>query len=330
MKTNILTIAMGLSDQDLLVHIDALASTERETTAELVAHLAALELRPSLYAAQGYGSLFDYCTQALRLSEDAACNRIQVTRVCRCFPVILDRLAAGYLTLSSLRTLGPHLTAENHEAVLARAANRRRGEIEALVAELAPKPDVVASVRKLPVRKKTSPWPGLLGSLASDPPVSPPSDAVATTGGLLEAGPGTPPGAAAFVESNLAPLSRTQRPIIKASAPSRYRVQFTIGQASHDKLRRLQSLLRREIPNGDPGIIFERMLDVYLEKVEKAKMGETKRPRASSPAEGPRADGPREEQADSAEGVAPRRGTVRLRIRRGPPVWRARIPGAPS
>ena len=80
MTTNILTIALALPDDDLLSHIDRLACTEREASAELVAHLAALELRPSLHAARGYGSLFAYCTEALHLSEDAACNRIAPVR----------------------------------------------------------------------------------------------------------------------------------------------------------------------------------------------------------------------------------------------------------
>lgn len=294
MKTNILTIAIALSDQDLLARIEALAGSERQTAAELVAHLAALELRPSLYAAQGYGSLFDYCTQALRLSEDVACNRIQITRACRRFPVILDLLATGAVSLRSLRVLGPHLTAENHVAVLARAANRRRGDIDALVAELAPKPDVVASVRKVPVQKGTAP--------PSAPPTSP-SPAAAGAEETAALVFDVPPDAAAFMVTSppgpevstggsthastphieaigsLASVPSPQRPIIQASAPNRYRVQFTIGQESHDKLRRLQALLRREVPNGDPGILFERMLDAYLEKVEKAKLGETTRPR---------------------------------------------------
>ena len=79
-------LASGLSDHDLLARIAALAGKERETSAELVAHLAALDARPSLYAAQGHGSLFSYCTQVLRLSEDAACNRIDAARACRRFP----------------------------------------------------------------------------------------------------------------------------------------------------------------------------------------------------------------------------------------------------
>ena len=77
-SSNILDIAVALSDRDLLARIPVLAAHER--AAELVAHLAALRLRPSLYAAQGYGSLFAYCRHALRLSEDAASNRIHAAR----------------------------------------------------------------------------------------------------------------------------------------------------------------------------------------------------------------------------------------------------------
>ena len=110
MNTNSLAIAVALSDEELLTRILALAGTEREATSELVAHLAALDSRPAAYAAKGYGSLFAYCIEALRLSEDAACNRIEAARACRRFPVILDLLASGSLTLTSVRLLARHLT----------------------------------------------------------------------------------------------------------------------------------------------------------------------------------------------------------------------------
>src|SRR5712691_9821530 len=132
MSMNTLALASGLSDHDLL------------------ARIGVLDTRPALYAAAGRGSLFTYCTEALRLSEDATCNRIQAARACRDFPVILEALASGAMSLTSVRILRPHLTPENHEAVLARASGRSRREIEALVAELAPRPDVPSSVRKLP------------------------------------------------------------------------------------------------------------------------------------------------------------------------------------
>ena len=72
MNTNMLVVASSLSDHDLLDRTATLAGHERETSAELIAHLAVLDARPSLYAAQGCGSLFGYCTQVLWLSEEAA------------------------------------------------------------------------------------------------------------------------------------------------------------------------------------------------------------------------------------------------------------------
>src|SRR6185503_10125383 len=231
------------------------AATEREASVQLVAHLAALDSRPAVYAAEGFGSIFAYCREALRLSEDAACNRIEAARACRRFPPILELLASGALTLTSVRLLARHLTPENHEAVLARASDRSRREIEALVAELAPRPDVAPSIRKLP---------------ASAPaPVSAPGLPAMT--GPAESAVVTP-----------APLPSPRRPVIENTSPDRYRVQFTFGKESHDKLRRLQDLLRREIPNGDPAAIVDRALTLLLEKVEKQKRGGLTRPSTSA------------------------------------------------
>jgi len=267
MNTNMLAVASSLSDHDLLDRIAALAGKEREASAELVAHLAALDARPSLYAARGFGSLFNYCTEALHLSEDAACNRIIAARACLRFPAILESLASGAMSLTSVRLLHRHLTGENHEAVLTRASGRSRREIEALVAELAPRPDVPTSVRKLPTPART---------LVSDPaPVA--AAAIDASDPRPVAGP--------------MPHPPTRRPAIENTSPERYRVQFTIGKESHDRLRRLQALLRREIPNGDPGAIVERALALLLERVEGAKVGATKKPRPSRPIR-PGTDGP--------------------------------------
>jgi len=264
MNTNMLAVASSLSDHDLLDRIATLAGKEREASAELVAHLAALDERPSLYAAHGFGSLFNYCTEALCLSEDAACNRIIAARACRRFPVILELLACGAMSLTSVRLLHRHLTPENHQDILARAGGRSRRKIEALVAELAPRPDVATSVRKVPTPVRT---------LALDPvPVAATPRAAETAV------------SAATDVSDLRPVvgptphPPTRRPIIENTAPERYHVQFTIGEESHDRLRRLQALLRREIPDGDAGVIVERALALLLEKVERAKVGGSTNP----------------------------------------------------
>src|SRR5882724_11966321 len=271
MNTNLLALASDLSDQDLLARIAALAGKEREASVELVAHLAELDTRPSLYAAHGHGSLFTYCTEVLRLSEDAACNRIHAARACRRFPVILDALASGALSLTSVRMVSPHLTPENHQAVLARPSGRSRREIEALVAEVAPRPDVPSSIRKVP--GVTPSAPTALSATASRAIEMKPTTVMA---------PESVPPMSAPVSAPAA-LPATRRPIIETTSPERYRVQFTIGKESHDKLRRLQTLLRREIPDGDPGAIVDRALTLLLEKVEKTKLGRAAGPRRRRP-----------------------------------------------
>jgi hypothetical protein len=273
MMTNILLTASALSDQDLLARLEVLAFKEREASVELVAHLAALDSRPSLFAAHGFSSLFSYCTQALRLSEDAACNRIEAARACRRFPLSLELLASGSLTLTSVRLLAKHLTEENHQSVLLKARDRSRREIEVLVAELSPRPDVPSTVRKLPGRTTTpppspGPEPVLAGPVSAGP--APAMTSVPSTQAVAIApSPSAPPA--------------TPRPFVQALAPERYRVQFTIGKETHEKLRRLQALLRREIPDGDPAVLFDRALTVLLEKVERTKLGATAKPRPDRP-----------------------------------------------
>ncbi len=66
--------------------------------------------------------------------------------------LLLEMLADGRLHLSAIARLAPHLTEANREMVLRRAVHRSKREIGELVAELAPRPDVSASIRKLPER----------------------------------------------------------------------------------------------------------------------------------------------------------------------------------
>lgn len=265
MNTNLIALASELPDHDLLARIAALAANEREATVELLAHLAALDSRPSLYASEGYGSLFSYCTHVLHLSEDAACARIHVARACRLFPMILDLLASGALSLTSVRRLLDHLTPENHEAVLRRASGRSCRDVEGLVAELAPRPDACSSVRRLPASREATTQATTLPIAATAP--EPP--------GL--------PGAVSPHPAPVLPLPPQRRPIIETTSPERYRIQFTVGKETHDKLRRLQELLRREIRDGDPGAIFERAVTLLLQQVEKKKLGAASKPRSSTP-----------------------------------------------
>ena len=110
MNTNLFAIAAQLTDDALRAKVKLLAQRSREVTVELIAHLAVLEER-KLHCSEGPGSLFRYCTEILRFSEAAACNRIKAARAARKFPVVLDLLADGSVNLTAVRLLAPHLTA---------------------------------------------------------------------------------------------------------------------------------------------------------------------------------------------------------------------------
>src|SRR5262245_30679586 len=94
--------------------------------------------------------MFAYCTESLHLSEAEAYRRITVARAARRYPTLLTMLRDGRLHLSGLARLVPLLTAENCEVLLKRATHLTTRRIEELVAELAPRPDVPAAIRKLP------------------------------------------------------------------------------------------------------------------------------------------------------------------------------------
>lgn len=263
---NTLCSFTGLSDHELVAEVTRLAACERQTTAHLIASLAELDVR-RLYLGQGCSSLFTYCTQVLHLSEHAAYNRIQAARAAQRFPVILERLADGSVHLTAVRLLEPHLTAENHREVLDAARHQSKQAIEQLIAQLHPRPDVPASVRKLPTSPAGGPHLGI-----SSTEVVRASECVAFPEPIASSP--TPPRSA-------------QPAVIQPLSPERYKVQFTVSKDTYDKLRRVQDLMRHRIPNGDPAAIFDHALTALLSDLERTKLAAAKRPRKQTSASSP-------------------------------------------
>ena len=105
--------------------------------------------------------MFRYCIHVLHLSEPEAYLRIAAARAARRHPVLLAMLADGRLHLSGIAKLAPHLTRENRDALLQRATHLSKRQIEELIAEICPRPDVPSLVRKLP------------GGMGQEPPLPP-------------------------------------------------------------------------------------------------------------------------------------------------------------
>jgi hypothetical protein len=211
-------------------------------------------------------------------------------------------LADGRLHLSAIALLAPHLTAQNRDALLARATHKTKRQIEELVAEIAPRPDAPAVIRKLPER-----WtlPVALPSVRSATPSSAlrcgsppePFDTVGPSGPQLrldEVASNGPGGAVAsfggvvpssdkvvassgrgIASSGSVPAAATMGPL----SPGRYKVQFTASAELRDKLERLQALMRSSVPDGDLAAIIDVAVTDELETLEARRFARTRRPR---------------------------------------------------
>src|SRR4030095_13005129 len=235
MATSALSFA-ELSDGDLLAAVHRLASDERRVTANLIASLAELDAR-RLYLAEGCSSLFTYCTQILHLSEHAAYGRIEAARVTRKYPVALERLEAGDITLTTIGLLAPHLTPDNYQHLFEAARQKSKREIEHLVATLRPQPCVPSTVRKLP------------DQISERPSLS------------IEAAPETQPlmpvaGGASSAEPTMMMQLKAKPAIVQPLGAERYKVQFTVAKETFEKLRRVQDLMRHACPSGDVAVVF--------------------------------------------------------------------------
>jgi hypothetical protein len=143
----------------LLDRLAELMRQSRRVEADIVAHMAEVEER-RVFAREAFPSMFAYCMDVLHLSEAEAYLRIAAARASRKHPILLTMLADGRLHLTGIALLAPHLTCENRDGLLERATHRSKLQIEKLIAEIAPRPDVPVMVRKLPERR-TLPTAGL-------------------------------------------------------------------------------------------------------------------------------------------------------------------------
>jgi hypothetical protein len=239
-------------DDELLRRLTDLLRQSRRTEADLVALIGEVDAR-RLYARQAAPSMFAWCTEVLHLSEAEAYLRIAAARAAREHPMLLPMLADGRLHLTGIARLAPHLTPESRDDLLKRAAHRTRRQIEELVAEVAPRPDAPAVMRKLPERRTVPPAAPLL---ELDTP-----RAAATAGPELRLDGVVVPAPPATVQ----PL-----------APTRYKVQFTASAELRDKLERLRALMRSSVPDGDLAAIIDAAVTEKLERLEARRFARTK------------------------------------------------------
>jgi hypothetical protein len=242
-----------ITDSDLVTAVSRSAHGEREATVALIVYLAEFDAR-RLFEPAGFSSTFRYCMDVLRLSEDAAFNRIEAARLVRRHPVVIDMLVAGELSPTTARMLARHLTAENHAELLAEAAGQSKQAVEKLLARRFPLPDAAPLVRKLAAPEFVRP------------------SATTIESALVPA-----PGAALPLPT----VPAFTPPVVRPLSEDRYVIRFTAGAELRDKLRLAQDLLGHAVPSGDLAQVFDRALTVLVEELRRRKFAAVRRPRVS-------------------------------------------------
>ena len=260
----------------LVRDLDALVTQDRGTTAAMLAHLAEVEAR-RLYAPAGYSSMSRYCVGRLRMPEEVAYKRLQAARAARQFPAIFAAVADGRLHFTAVVKLKPYLTPETADGLLAAAANKTIEEIERLLAERFPQPDVPTFVRPvMPARERSD-----TGRACS----APGGEAAAETSGdsaevtsVLEQLDSNPV-AHANAGRDETPVEPPPRyPKLAPLSPERFALQVTVSKETHDKLRRAQSLLGHAVPGSDLALVLDRAFDALIHQLERRKFAATDRP----------------------------------------------------
>lgn len=253
------TAIAKMPDSELLREIARAAAADRQLTAELIALLAEFDAR-RLHLSEGCGSLFAYCTQVLRFSEHAAYHRIETARAARYFPIILDLIADGSITTTTVALLRPHLTSENHGALLRAARHKSKREVEYQIACLAPKPDVESLVRRLPVATPPAPSDG---PPCLTEPVERSANASAASSSVGAVHPTVAPPPA---------------PKLEALSRDRYLLRITLSAEAQADLRRAQDLMAHTVPTGDPATVIGRALSLLVAHLERQRVAGSVRP----------------------------------------------------
>ena len=243
-----------LSDTVLLRDLAALVAQDRTTTASLLAHVAEVDAR-RLYLPAGYPSMYAYCVEELHLSEDGAYKRIQAARAARQFPVLFSALAEGRVHMSAVVRLAPHLTPENVDELLTDATHKSKSEVEQLLTQRFPRPDLPTTVQAAAPLPDEQLVPEPVGTQVSEP-----------VGAVTEQ----------LVPGQVQALA--PQPTLAPPAPRRFALQVTLEQATHEKLRYAQALLSHAIPSGDVAQVLDRALDALISQLEKRKFGAATKP----------------------------------------------------
>ena len=257
----------SLDSRTLARRLGELAGDERRIQVEFLLHLEEFDRRRA-FLELGHGSLWAFCLTVLHLREGSAGRRINAMRVLRRFPRLAGALRDGRLCLSTLALLGPVLTEENADDLVARAAFRTKEEVDHLVASLRPRQAPREGIRALPTAEPA----GTADEAGSSRSVL--SLEAAPPGRTAPSAPPVPEpiGAMSAPAAEAAsPAVRPARQEMRAVSEEQWSLRVTVGRALKDDLETLAGLLSHTIRKGDLAAVLHEAVRCGIAKHGKRK-----------------------------------------------------------
>jgi hypothetical protein len=242
----------GLTTEALTHSAENLVRAEKRNVALLIAHIAEMSRRKAALEC-GYKNTFHYCVTRLNLSEGSVALRLQVANVSRRFPQLLVSLAENHLSLTVAGKLAPHLSEDNVEKLLSDCAGMTKREVDEYLVKIKPKQVFNPSIRKQP-QVTVSPCP-------------------------------TPP-----AEEKPSPRPRLLSPspsLLEPARPELFNFRFAANGEFKAKFERLADVLGVENPLKNMAVVFERAVEISLDKKDPKRKLERRRRRKSRPDEIP-------------------------------------------
>ena len=241
----------GLTTEALDHSAVKLVRAEKPNVALLIAHISEMSRRKAELEC-GYKNLFDYCVRRLHLSEGSVALRIQVANVSRRFPQLLVALAENRFSLTVAGQLAPHLREDNVDKLLCDCAGMTKRAVDEYLVTLRPKPVFNPSIRKRPSARGGSDKARRERQ----------QESMREWGGQPEQ-----PRPVSFVEEVPSRCPPSLSPnLLEPARPDTFNFRFAADGNFKAKFERLAEVFGVENPSKNMAEIFERAVDISLEK----------------------------------------------------------------
>jgi hypothetical protein len=262
-----------LSDDALTGRLLEICKAERGMLVECLRCLVEVEQRRTALA-QGFPSLFSYCTDVLGYSNASAYRRTTAARLLARFPVVGDYLSDGRLNLTNLVELRQVLDEEHVVQILDRAAGGTEDQVKELAAELRPQAAPLDLLRRLPSQRNcsSSSGPAVTATAAPAPALATASTAVSPAPATAPPPPAPVPPAATRPSVRLEPIAREQ-----------HILRVTVGTAFVKDLEAVRAALSHTLPAGGLEEVLHECVRVTLATIERRRRGAGKKQLSKAP-----------------------------------------------